>query len=268
MKCLKILTSNLFSASAYRNFYGDVMLIHATKDLRKGEEVTHSYVHPSKEYAKRCQTFTKQWGFTCDCRLCELDKVDPECSKRAKIVKEFWEFAEANHEKPAEVILKGKDVLEQVRVFGVKNAEQLKFKPTFLKSQLRSTYNQRHELKIDLIRTLSIMCAMYSMVKDTTSCLKCWDECSELAKDGPTKELRLEDVALNVACCLAHTGEGPRAREFVCKAFEMSFARTKSILRRCTSLYRSWFFKGRWVKPKVVTAVISDLVSHNDMYLI
>jgi hypothetical protein len=90
------------------------MLIYATRDLRKGDEITHSYVHPSYEYAERHRRCKNQWGFECDCRLCELDKVDPECSKRARLVTEFREFADANQDNPVEVIFRGRDVLDQV----------------------------------------------------------------------------------------------------------------------------------------------------------
>jgi hypothetical protein len=59
-------------------------------------------------------------------------------------------------------------------------------------------------------------------MEDTNSCLQSWEECWGLAENGLAKELRLDEVALNVACCLAQTGELPKAREFVGKAFLMS----------------------------------------------
>lgn len=62
--------------SARYFFFGDIMVIRARKNIRKGEEITLEYwsgVQPLITRNKR-----KQWGFDCSCLLCAADRIDGE----------------------------------------------------------------------------------------------------------------------------------------------------------------------------------------------
>lgn len=48
-------TSRICLANAYRAFYGDVMVVHAVDDLKKGEEVFITYVDLQLSYKERAK---------------------------------------------------------------------------------------------------------------------------------------------------------------------------------------------------------------------
>lgn len=89
------------------------MVIHASMDIKKSDEICHSYISPLTDFADRKETFNC-WKFNCDCKLCEIEANDTNYSKRSQIVKEFDEFAEANKESPQIVIAKCETVLKEV----------------------------------------------------------------------------------------------------------------------------------------------------------
>jgi SET domain-containing protein len=74
-------------------FYGDLMMIRAICDLKKGDEVTVHYQPPLHTYEQRSAVLESKWGFLCDCRLCELDRQ--ECpniaTERNQLVKAYKE---------------------------------------------------------------------------------------------------------------------------------------------------------------------------------
>jgi hypothetical protein len=74
-----------------RAFFGDLMMLRALFDLKKGDEVTVNYLPPVKTYEKRQHGCTKIWGFQCECRLCELDRQEPPelAKERQKLVKKY-----------------------------------------------------------------------------------------------------------------------------------------------------------------------------------
>ncbi|TCD60526.1 hypothetical protein EIP91_009934 [Steccherinum ochraceum] len=74
--------------SADRTFFGDVMAIRATRDLKAGEEVTMTYCDSAQTYQKRTEFVQKKWRFACDCLLCKADLSDSPAarSRRAEAV--------------------------------------------------------------------------------------------------------------------------------------------------------------------------------------
>lgn len=83
------------------------MVIHAGKDLRKGEEISLAYTNPMNEYSER-KKLLSSWGINCTCKLCELDEKDENCGKRKRLIEEFEDHARSKH------VMKGKALLEQV----------------------------------------------------------------------------------------------------------------------------------------------------------
>ncbi|KAH7731125.1 TPR domain protein [Aphelenchoides avenae] len=75
--------------NAERVFFGDVMVVHAIQDLKKGEEIVWSYTDALDSFSLRTKHLYP-YGFSCDCRLCELDRADGDdvCNERAKLAKQ------------------------------------------------------------------------------------------------------------------------------------------------------------------------------------
>ncbi|THH05390.1 hypothetical protein EW145_g4834 [Phellinidium pouzarii] len=62
-------------STAARAFFGDVMVIHASQSLRKGDEVTLEYCDGTLPLKQR-DKYLSNWRFTCDCLLCAADRAD------------------------------------------------------------------------------------------------------------------------------------------------------------------------------------------------
>ncbi|EAQ92037.1 hypothetical protein CHGG_00272 [Chaetomium globosum CBS 148.51] len=76
-----------------REFVGDLMVIRATKNIAKGEEIVHSY-DESGVYDDRQRALMTTWGFECSCALCAVEKAeDPTVlEKRRTLTKEVYAF--------------------------------------------------------------------------------------------------------------------------------------------------------------------------------
>ncbi|KAK3641302.1 hypothetical protein LTR56_011330 [Elasticomyces elasticus] len=64
--------------NATRMFIGDAMVLRATKNIAKGEEILHAYVLPSFGVTERQMRTETVWGFRCDCKLCEAESEESE----------------------------------------------------------------------------------------------------------------------------------------------------------------------------------------------
>ncbi len=54
-----------------------MMIIRATRDIEKGEELTHQYISPDAYYPTRKVAFKTHWEFECDCKLCAMEAKSP-----------------------------------------------------------------------------------------------------------------------------------------------------------------------------------------------
>lgn len=69
-----------------REFFGDLMVIRATKNIAKGEEIVHSY-DESGLYEARQRALMTTWGFECTCGLCAVEKgEDPMVLEKRRIL--------------------------------------------------------------------------------------------------------------------------------------------------------------------------------------
>ncbi|PVH96892.1 SET domain-containing protein, partial [Periconia macrospinosa] len=63
-------------SNVQRAFIGDMMIVRATQDIGKGEEILFWYNDPfNTDLQVRRKEFKKLWGFTCDCCICQT--TDP-----------------------------------------------------------------------------------------------------------------------------------------------------------------------------------------------
>ncbi len=84
-------------SSAQRTFVGDAIVIRASRDMKKGEEVTVPYLLPSDPYDERRFRFMRSWRFKCTCALCEADSQDDVDArlKRRAMKKELDQITDA-----------------------------------------------------------------------------------------------------------------------------------------------------------------------------
>ena len=60
--------------SVRRSFYGDFIVLRATRPIMKGEELTIEYIAGNAQLHVREKL--SRWNFTCDCILCKADRAD------------------------------------------------------------------------------------------------------------------------------------------------------------------------------------------------
>ena len=65
------------------------MMIHAVRDIDKGEEITLKYVNATKSCRERNAKLKHVYNFECNCRLCELERADPKSDERDSLMKRF-----------------------------------------------------------------------------------------------------------------------------------------------------------------------------------
>lgn len=70
---------NCFSNCAWL-VVGDVMIVRALRDVRRGEELTIRY-HPSVDTYLRTLRKSKHFGFECDCERCKFFKNNPKLAE-------------------------------------------------------------------------------------------------------------------------------------------------------------------------------------------
>lgn len=59
--------------NSHRTTIGDLLLLYATKDIKKGEELTISYGYDLDMFASRKEAISSMWNFQCNCPLCVAD---------------------------------------------------------------------------------------------------------------------------------------------------------------------------------------------------
>ncbi|KAK0266553.1 hypothetical protein LTS09_000506 [Friedmanniomyces endolithicus] len=76
--------------NASRVFIGDAILLRATKDIPKGDEILQAYVSPTLDVKARQDRMNLIWNFTCSCALCKAETREPEDlrQRRAAVVEE------------------------------------------------------------------------------------------------------------------------------------------------------------------------------------
>lgn len=63
------------AGSARRSFIGDMMIVRAARDIKKGEQITHAY-DSITEFDARRANLLKIWGFACNCSLCAAELLE------------------------------------------------------------------------------------------------------------------------------------------------------------------------------------------------
>uniref|UniRef100_A0A914Q7I5 SET domain-containing protein n=1 Tax=Panagrolaimus davidi TaxID=227884 RepID=A0A914Q7I5_9BILA len=185
-------------ANAVQSFYGGVIVIHASEDIKKGDEIFITYINPLNGYLER-KTEIMARNFVCLCKLCKLDANDPNCLMRNQIMKELESYGKENSAK--DVIAKGEPILKKIR----------------------ESYVNRNELKVVLAQTLMILASAYFKAKETAKAMKYVEEIISLM-DNPLKyELGIVDIRINMGIKYFIKNDFSKYKEMIKKAMELSF---------------------------------------------
>ncbi|KAH7699214.1 hypothetical protein AAVH_33683, partial [Aphelenchoides avenae] len=165
------------------------------------EEVTLTYTDPFDAYKEREDLF-KNYGFVCQCRLCELDRADARYSEREDLVRE------ALHAYATICALFGLsggiDVL----------TERL--------PKIRATYEGRSELKTRLREPLVKLANSYKRSTRTdkyTAQIRLLTECAQCLGDRLFSQVG-DCLYARLAECYDREGDDVNARQYVHMAVE------------------------------------------------
>uniref|UniRef100_A0A914ZDL5 SET domain-containing protein n=1 Tax=Panagrolaimus superbus TaxID=310955 RepID=A0A914ZDL5_9BILA len=186
------------------------MVIHASSDIQKGDEIWHSYISPLTDFMDRKETFNC-WKFKCDCKLCEIEANDKNYLKRSEIAKQFNEFAEANKESPHIVIVKGESVLKEIR----------------------ETYDEKNEFKIQLISVHMILSGIYFDIDNVIKSIEYLEAAISLMDNLIKYAFNIAQITVNLAHCYLLLGNYPKVKEMVQKAFKFSFCIDMDHFKMC-----------------------------------
>ena len=77
-------------ANTCRAFVGDMMIVHATKEIRAGDEVFTHYKRHQGSHAEMRKSL-QNWGFECDCHICSAEEKTSS-TERVKLLAEAETF--------------------------------------------------------------------------------------------------------------------------------------------------------------------------------
>uniref|UniRef100_A0AC35GU03 SET domain-containing protein n=1 Tax=Panagrolaimus sp. PS1159 TaxID=55785 RepID=A0AC35GU03_9BILA len=201
--CLFILTSyfnHACLANAFRYDYGDVMIVYASDDIKKGEEICISYLDPLYGFLDR-QNKLSGWKFTCRCKLCEIESKDPNCLKRDETRKEYNKYEKGAS--PKEIIAKGEPLLKKIR----------------------ESYTNRNEFKYVLADNLISLSLAYSHLENISKSIECSEEVLTLMDNPLQYIMRMGDIYMNLAICYEIKGDMKKGAKMVEKAMELRFCK-------------------------------------------
>ena len=92
--------NNSCDANAYRAFIGDLMIVHASRDIAKDEEIYISYTFQDADYKKMQEHYWAGWRFQCDCKICAAESKSSTESRnrRQMLVQEVSVLLTANQQ--------------------------------------------------------------------------------------------------------------------------------------------------------------------------
>lgn len=75
--------------NSMHTFYGDLLVLRATRNISAGEEITFAYTPLSYDVDERQGRFQQTWGFVCSCHLCSLELGSTSRVYRHRLIQEF-----------------------------------------------------------------------------------------------------------------------------------------------------------------------------------
>lgn len=184
-----------------RLFIKDMLVIKAARDIDPGEELTLGYVnklHDVYDRGAACHDF----GFNCQCQLCDLDKA--ELTKSPEEMQHREKLEEEYQKQVVEAMLKG--------TLSVQEMQKMRETTATLVFKLRASYDRtgRTEMRYGLLRPLNALCTISVHLKDWQFAMTAAKLMSELSPPGhAVDDLHLGVHTLIVALHLKHSGCSP-----------------------------------------------------------
>jgi len=201
--CYLFLLPSYFNHScipnAHRACYEDVLVVHASANVKKGEEINVTYTCPTDEYAERKKQLSF-WDVECECRLCELDQEDGNTAKRAELLKELNDFIKLNENDPKAAVTNGEALL----------------------NQMREAYADRQDFKLDLVAMLHVLGMVYKKSGKTKKAIEYLEEALSLASDELSDVLLVPRITLNIALAYSDLGRTSKAQKMARRALTLS----------------------------------------------
>uniref|UniRef100_A0A915CQF9 SET domain-containing protein n=1 Tax=Ditylenchus dipsaci TaxID=166011 RepID=A0A915CQF9_9BILA len=188
-----------------RIFYGDIMMVYAAIDLKKGDEILYSYVHPLQDHKER-QLRLRLYNFTCNCELCELDKLDPSYDQRVKLCEQMEQLEST------------------IDIFGPEHALQ---KMESLMKKIRQSYAQREKLQLQMFYPLRSMNEVYKLSDQLDKSLKITQQSIDCLSD----QLRIDlgpSLYVQMAELHEQTGNTKQAKQCIQQAMDLNEIRMGS----------------------------------------
>jgi tetratricopeptide (TPR) repeat protein len=192
-------------SNSIKIFLGDLLIIHALKDIKKDEEITIRY-SPSGytnliNYAERSDITSRLYNFKCDCQLCKLDGQDFNLKKREKLSKEVMSKMTKIEKLSLNECLE--DVAQMRDTYSKRSDLQISLIPALLNlgRRYRENFNYQKSTKIfeelfHLTKNVSFMHAIFALKQasidyEQTICKEKYDWCYETALEyfGKNKPL-------------------------------------------------------------------------------
>ena len=193
-------------SNTFHLFYGDIMMVYAIKDLKKGEEITLSYLDPFETYEKRLEKM-KCYKFTCNCELCVLDRADVFNDRRNEIFKKEYENLKClMHSQNSESIMKA---FQAAKAFVDK---------------LRKSYTKRNSYQLHLHLAISLLANLYQASGDYIKASILFNEATEIC--GDTLGHIGFHTQLKAVECYKQSKKIEFAKNALKKAFESNKIRT------------------------------------------
>jgi tetratricopeptide (TPR) repeat protein len=190
-------------SNSFNVFYGDVMMIYAIKNLKKGEEITLSYLDPFEPYDKRLEKM-KCFKFICNCELCALDRSDTFNDRRNEIFKKEYENLKSLMlSQNPEILMKA---FEAAKAFVDK---------------LRKTYTKRSCYQLYLHIAIGLLANLYQASGDYIKASILFNEATEICGDS------FGHVGLHTQLKSAQCYKLSKKIEFAKNALNKAFESTK-----------------------------------------
>lgn len=159
-----------------RIHFNDFVMIYASLDIKKGDEITRAYAPTFYSYEDRVN-FLSQYGIKCDCKLCKLDENDSNLKHRENYINENK---------------------IQIKQLSDTNCKDVKICEAFLQ-KVKQSYKNRDELQFSLIVPLMCMAKFYLNAGKTEKSALVYMELFELCKDY-VEEMALYGLVEAINC--------------------------------------------------------------------
>ena len=203
-------TNHACNGNAMRSFIGDMMIIRATRDITKDEEILMPYRLPNPINAITQEELQKIWGFKCDCSICTAEASSPsfQRKKRAQLIEKATLLLKSPPNKPGSTLAQVEKLIIQLtntydeRKFENKPRLGLVAPGLWLCQAYKEQAQHKKilEAATGLLRNLGFVV----MIKGTTV---------DVERNHCLVEGRAMDAAMFAAHALRATGKGEAARQ-------------------------------------------------------